>query len=744
MKLSSENSWYSEKLQPHHLERLAVVYVRQSTLQQVLDHQESTRIQYGLAERAQALGWHSERVLTIDEDLGKSGSSAEGRLGFQRLVSEVGLNHVGLILGVDMSRLARSSKDWHQLLEICGLFGTLIADLDGIYDPSQYNDRLLLGLKGTMSEAELHILKQRLVRGKRNKAKRGELGFSVPIGYIRRPSGEIILDPDEQAQAVVKLIFRKFEELGTLNAVLRYLVKHRIQVGVRAHSGLKKGDLEWRRPNRPTLQNLLKSPIYAGAYAYGRKQMDARRKHPDHPNSGLVVKPMAQWHVLIKDHHPAYISWEQYEQHLAQLKANQNRADELGCARAGISLLSGLLVCGRCGGRMAVQYHRQKHHRYICGQEMADYGGKLCQHLSGACLDKYVSEQVLAALKPAALELSLSAAERIETDRADLDKHWQQRLERATFEADRAKRHYQLVEPENRLVARHLAQEWEAKLKQQQQLTEDYERFCSQQPTHLSAEERQAIRSIAESLPRLWFASTTTQTQRKELARQIIQKITVTVEGESEKVQVIIEWVGGDTCESTLIRPVAKWTQLSYYSKLCHQLEQFAQTDLTTDEIIERLHQAGFRPPKRRQTFNREGIRALMRRLGLLSSSSPRVQEALAENEWLLPDLARHLEIPKPTLYDWVRRGWVKARQQPNAHKSWVIWADKAELDRLQKHRQRPVGEVLQQLWRGETPTIAISPEVNIPQTALPILYREPRIRFGGDTQEKETQKRTE
>ena len=720
MKLSSENSWYSEKLQPHHLERLAVVYVRQSTLQQVLDHQESTRIQYGLAERAQALGWHSERVLTIDEDLGKSGSSAEGRLGFQRLVSEVGLNHVGLILGVDMSRLARSSKDWHQLLEICGLFGTLIADLDGIYDPSQYNDRLLLGLKGTMSEAELHILKQRLVRGKRNKAKRGELGFSVPIGYIRRPSGEIILDPDEQAQAVVKLIFRKFEELGTLNAVLRYLVKHRIQVGVRAHSGLKKGDLEWRRPNRPTLQNLLKSPIYAGAYAYGRKQMDARRKHPDHPNSGLVVKPMAQWHVLIKDHHPAYISWEQYEQHLAQLKANQNRADELGCARAGISLLSGLLVCGRCGGRMAVQYHRQKHHRYICGQEMADYGGKLCQHLSGACLDKYVSEQVLAALKPAALELSLSAAERIETDRADLDKHWQQRLERATFEADRAKRHYQLVEPENRLVARHLAQEWEAKLKQQQQLKEDYERFCSQQPKHLSAEERQAIRSIAESLPRLWFASTTTQTQRKELARQIIQKITVTVEGESEKVQVIIEWVGGDTCESTLIRPVAKWTQLSYYSKLCHQLEQFAQTDLTTDEIIERLHQAGFRPPKRCQTFNREGIRALMRRLGLLSSSSPRVQEALAENEWLLPDLARHLEMPKPTLYDWVRRGWVKARQQPNAHKSWVIWADKAELDRLQKHRQRPVGEVLQQLWRGETPTIAIPPEVNIPQTALP------------------------
>ncbi|NJM99979.1 MAG: recombinase family protein [Phormidesmis sp. RL_2_1] len=720
MTLSSENSWYSEKLQAHHLERLAIVYVRQSTLQQVLDHQESTRIQYGLTGRAQSLGWHSERILTIDEDLGKSGSSAEGRLGFQRLVSEVGLNHVGLILGVDMSRLARSSKDWHQLLEICGLFGTLIADLDGIYDPSQYNDRLLLGLKGTMSEAELHILKQRLVRGKQNKAKRGELGFSVPIGYIRRPSGEIILDPDEQAQSVVKLIFRKFEELGTLNAVLRYLVKHHIQVGVRAHSGLNKGDLEWRKPNRPTLQNLLKSPIYAGAYAYGRKQMDARRKHPDHPNSGLVVKPMDQWHVLIKNHHPAYISWAQYEQHLAQLKANQNRADELGHARAGISLLSGLLVCGRCGCRMAVQYHRQKHHRYICGREMADYGGKLCQHLSGACLDDYVSEQVLSALKPAALELSLAAAERIETDRADINKHWQQRLERAEFETDRAKRHYQLVEPENRLVARQLAQEWEAQLKQQQQLKEDYKRFCLQQPKQLSTAERQAIRSISESLPRLWFSETTTQTQRKEIIRQVIQKITVTVEGESEKVQMIVEWAGGDTRKAHLVRPVAKWTQLSYYPQLCHQLEQLAQENITTDEIIERLHQAGFRPPKRRQTFNREGIRALMRQLGLLSSAPPKVQEALAENEWLLSDLARQLEMPKPTLYDWVRRGWVKARQQTNAHTSWIIWANSAELDRLQKHRQRPAGEVLQQLWRGETPDIAIPPSIKIHQPSSP------------------------
>ena len=463
MNLTTNNRLYCfEKLQPHHLERLAVVYVRQSTLQQVLDHQESTRLQYGLVERAVELGWKAERVLTIDEDLGKSGSSAADRSGFQRLVSEVGMNHVGLILGIEMSRLARCSKDWHQLLEICALFGTLIADLDGMYDPSQYNDRLLLGLKGTMSEAELHILKQRLVQGKRNKAKRGELGFGVPIGYIRRPSGEICFDPDEQVQAVVKLIFRKFEELGTLNGVLRYLVQHHIQVGVRTASGRNKGELEWRRPNRPTLQNLLKNPCYAGAYAYGRKQMDSRKKKAAHPNSGMVVKPMEDWLVLIKDHHPAYISWEQYQQHLAQLKANQARANELGHARSGDSLLAGLLVCGRCGCRMSLQYHQPPcHHRYICGREMADYGGKLCQSLSGPCLDDYVTQQVLAALKPAAIELSIAAAQHLESDRYELDQLWQQRLERAAFDADRAQRHYQLVEPENRLVARQLAQDWE-------------------------------------------------------------------------------------------------------------------------------------------------------------------------------------------------------------------------------------------------------------------------------------------
>ncbi|MEL6385037.1 MAG: recombinase family protein [Cyanobacteria bacterium J06626_18] len=700
----------SEKIRPHHLDRLAIVYVRQSTLQQVMDHQESTRRQYGLSQRAESLGWQQDRIITIDDDLGKSGSTVEGRLGFQRLVSEVGLNHVGLILGIEMSRLAWCSKDWHQLLEICALFNTLIADLDGIYDPSHYNDRLLLGLKGTMSEAELHILKQRMGQGKLNKAKRGELGFHVPIGYVRRPSGEIRLDPDEQAQQVVRLIFRKFDELGSLAAVLQYLVRHQIQIGVRAYSGVNKGDLDWRRPNRTTLQNILKNPAYAGAYAYGRSHRDPRKQVAGRPHTGHVVTPREHWQVLIQDHHPAYISWEQYEAHLAQLKANQARADELGLARYGTSLLSGLLICGHCGSLMTVQYHRGKQHRYICCREATNYGGEICQCLSGQCLDEYVSTQVLHALEPAAVELSLAAAQHLAQERTELDQLWQKRLERAAYEAERAGRHYRSVEPENRLVARQLAQEWETKLKEQQQLQEAYQRFIHEQPKTLSNQELQAIRELSHGLPMLWNAQATTQSQKKEIIRQVIQTISVTVHGQSEQVDLTLQWVGGWSCDARIRRPVSKWPQLSNYPQLCQRLKQLAASELSIDDITQCLNQEGFYPPKRRDTFNSEGTRGLMRRLGLLPPATQRNQTSLAEHEWWLRDLARTLAMPSVTLYDWVRRRWVRARQEPQYPHHWIIWADEAELNRLRQHRQQPIGNVLRQRWKGQVPDIAVAP----------------------------------
>jgi len=326
----------SDKIHPWHRDRLAVVYVRQSSPQQVLRHQESARLQYGLTERATALGWADERILVIDDDQGESGRHAETRVGFQRLVSEVSLDHVGLILGIEMSRLARSNKDWHQLLELCALFRTLIADLDGVYDPAQYNDRLLLGLKGTMSEAELHILKQRMYEGRLNKARRGALTVPVPVGYVWR-DGVIVFDPDEQVQAVVRLIFAKFEELHTLHGLLRYLAAQGIDLGVRVREGPGKGELVWRRPNRMTLQNLLKHPLYAGAYVYGRRLVDPRRQRPGRPSTGRVVTPRAEWLAFLPDRCPAYISWERFEANLAQLQENLARV----AAKGGVTSRNG-------------------------------------------------------------------------------------------------------------------------------------------------------------------------------------------------------------------------------------------------------------------------------------------------------------------------------------------------------------------------------------------------------------------
>ncbi len=692
--------YYSEKkILPAHFERLAVVYVRQSTAQQVLDHQESTRLQYGLASRAKEMGWPADRVLVIDDDLGKSATGSEGRVGFQRLVSEVSLDHVGIILGVEMSRLARSSKDWHQLLEICALFGTLIADLDGIYDPGQYNDRLLLGLKGTMSEAELHVLKQRMQQGRLNKARRGELAFAVPTGYVRQASGEVTSDPDEQVRHVVRLVFRKFEELGTLNAVLRYLVVHDIRLGFRVREGIGKGELEWRRPTRAALQNLLKNPIYAGAYAYGRRQVDPRGGSPGRPSSGRRVSEPERWHALIKDRFPAYISWEQYERNLSRLKANRARAEEVGVARRGASLLAGLVVCARCERRMSVRYVGQKHlHRYICGNTASDYGGDPCQQLAGKCLDEFVRGHVLEALKPAALELSLEAAKNLRREREDLERLFQQRLERAEYEARRAARRYRLVDPENRLVARELEREWEEKLAAQQKLKEEYHRFLHTRPRVLSEEEQEAIRGLAEDIPALWEAPTTTTAERKEIIRQVVERVVVDAEGESERVGVTIEWAGGMLrTQGELIRPVASLEQLSYYPKLCERVRALAGEGLAAREIAERLNAEGYRAPKRRESFGGQGVRDLMHRLGLTRRRSrSRSREGLGEEEWWLPELARRIGMPNVTLYHWIRRGWVRGRKRD---RRWIVWADEEEIERLRRLHRLPRGYHTRRLW---------------------------------------------
>lgn len=681
------------KIARHHREHMAVIYVRQSTLQQVERHQESTRLQYGLVERALQLGWAKEQVLVIDEDLGRSAANAEGRSGFQRLVTEVSLDHVGIILGIEMSRLARASRDWYQLLEVCAVFATLLGDVDGIYDLTSYNDRLLLGLKGTMSEAELHILKQRMLEGKRAKARRGALGMRLPMGYVRAPSGEVIKDPDEQAQAVMALIFEVFDRTRTLHGLLRYLVDQDVRLPCRLCCGPRKGELQWRRPNRVTLSNILRHPIYAGAYAYGRRPTDPRRKVPGRPATGRTVAKPGQWEVLLKDHLPAYISWTQYERNLRQL--DNNTVQALGSPRNGPALLSGILICGRCGHRMAPQYNGNGHGlRYSCLRMHVDYGEPMCQTLTGGPLDERITQLIFEALAPAGLELSLQAAEVCEEQRKREHRHWQQRLERAHFEAERAARQYDAVEPENRLVARTLERHWEEALAAELKLQQEYEAFQARQPATLSPEERAAIERLAGDLPALWNAPSTTAAERQQIVRFLIERVLVTVVEHSEQVRVEVHWAGGHRSGLTLIRPVARIDQLSRYAELQARVEAWHEEGCSPTQIAQKLNAEGWCPPKRRDTYNAPMVRSLLTRMGRRTGSAKQQRVEGIErraDEWTLAELTSNLDIPQPTLYSWLRKGRLNARQVPVVGGTlWLIRANRQERARLRDLRHTP------------------------------------------------------
>jgi DNA invertase Pin-like site-specific DNA recombinase len=686
----------SAKIKGCHLERLAVVYVRQSTPQQVLNHRESTELQYNLARRAAEMGWPADRVLVIDDDLGLSARTAEGRAGFQRLLAEVGLGHVGLVLGIEMSRLARSCKDWHQLLELCAMFRTLLADQDGLYDPVDFNDRLLLGLKGTMSEAELHLLRSRMDQGLRNKAGRGELFTRLPGGYVFGPGGEVLLDPDEQAQAVVRLVFKKFTELGTVAAVVRYLVRNQIRLGIRPYEGPHRGQLQWRHPRRTTVLSMLHNPIYAGAYAYGRRQTDPRRKVPGHPGTGRNPVPMDEWQVLLRDRLPAYITWQRFLENQRRIAGNRARCEAQGAPREGPWLLGGLLYCGRCDWRMMVRYSGKSNRpRYSCRGLLGEDSGVGCQGLAARSIDDLVTRQVMEVLRPAAIELSLRAAADVARERDLLGRHWRQRLERARYEAGRAERQYQAVEPENRLVARELERRWEQALAEERRLREEYERFRLEQPEELTEADRTAIRLLARDVPALWEAAATTPAERQQIVRHLIERVVVNTRDDSEYVDATIRWAGGFVSRHELIRPVREFGQLRDYGRLMRRIGELHEAGETSDRIAAQVGREGFHSPKRPgEPLTAETIRKLLRQAGHTKPRhrSQREDSLLRSNEWWVSDLAGELGMPLNTLHSWRRRGWAHARQLPGirGQNPWIRWADADEVHRLRRLRDCP------------------------------------------------------
>jgi len=535
------------KVKPTHRQRAAFVYVRQSTPSQVEHHRESTARQYALVERARELGWANEQVTVIDEDLGLSGASLAKRSGFARLTTEVALGHVGIILGLEVSRLARNNADWYRLLDLCSITDTLIADGDGLYHPALFNDRLVLGLKGTMSEAELHILRARLEGGIRNKAARGELRRGLPVGFVwGEAEGEVRFHPDEAVTGAIRTIFDKFAELGSVRQVWLWFRSQGLPFPLQSSAG---SQIRWVAPAYTAIHHVLTNPVYAGAYAYGK----TRREHYV-DEQGAVRKrtrhlPLTDWPVLLPGHHPGFIDWANFEANQARIDSNTHPQPHPpgGAVREGAALLQGIATCGHCGRRLHTYYRgRNTTPGYYCaGKDIVNGRGVYCLNVGGIKIDQAVVDAFLDALTPAALEATQLAIQQLEADHDAALTQWRLEVERARYEAERAERQYRAVEPENRLVARGLETEWEKRLRDLAAAESELLRREQLRPRTLSPEEKQRIHFLGSDLRRVWNAPTTTHRDRKELLRTLLEEVIVTVERAEGRGHLTLRWRGG-------------------------------------------------------------------------------------------------------------------------------------------------------------------------------------------------------
>ena len=544
------------KITDRHRQRRAVVYVRQSSPGQLERNQESTARQYALRERAIGLGWPAAAVVVVDEDTGRSGASAHGRVGFKELVADVGLGNVGLVLALEVSRFARSSADWHQLLDLCALTGTLIADSDGIYAPGNFNDRLLLGLKGTMSEAELHLIRARLDGGLRNKAARGELVMHLPIGFDRDEDDRIVLSADEQVRYAIERVYVLWRRCGTARQVVGELIADGQRLPARS-AGERR--VRWVRPSYRAVHKLLTNPIYAGAFVFGRTRREKRLDSDGQLQFHTRELPIEEWSVCLPDHHPGYVSWVEYLANRKRLRANvRPRGEGGGAAREGGALLQGVLRCGRCGRRMQVAYSGKDGRcvRYQCATGFMHYGTeKACQGLGGGRLDKAVVAAFLEAVTPAGIAASTSAITELTAEHDARLAGQRLALERAQFEAERARRQFDACEPEHRLVARTLESKLETTLAEVARERRALDLLEHARPAPLTAQEREALNRLARDLPRLWAASTTSDRDRKELLRALITEIVVTVRRPENVAHAEIVWEGGARSELTVTLP---------------------------------------------------------------------------------------------------------------------------------------------------------------------------------------------
>jgi DNA invertase Pin-like site-specific DNA recombinase len=535
----------SSKIQPDHLGRHAFVYIRQSSAAQVQHNRESTERQYRLVDRAVELGWKREQVNVVDEDLGVSGSGLAERSGFDHLTSEVALGRAGIVLGLEVSRLARNNADWYRLLDMCSVTDTLIGDADGVYHPGLFNDRLVLGLKGTMSEAELHVLRARLEGGIRNKAARGELRRGLPVGLVwGEEDGEVRFHPDESVTTAIRTVFERFAEMGSVRQVWLWFRSQDLRFPLQSPR-----EIRWVVPTYSKIHQVLTNPVYAGAYVYGKTRHERHLDANGQVRKRIRRLPRSEWSVLLQDHHEGFIDWETFEANQVRIGSNTRpRPHEPGGAvREGAALLQGLATCGGCGRGLRVYYvGRTSSPGYHCPSDHLVNGrGEACLRIGGRQIDDAVAKEFLAALAPAGLEASLRAAEQLEGDHDAALIQWRQQAERARYEAQRAERRYRSVDPENRLVARGLEADWEKCLREAEAAEAELARRGQQRPRQLAPAERDRIRSLGADLDLVWSAPATTDRDRKELLRTLLEEVIVALDRDAQKAHLTLRWRGG-------------------------------------------------------------------------------------------------------------------------------------------------------------------------------------------------------
>ena len=668
---------YANKLRNEHLIRPALIYVRQSTFIQVRDNTASTARQYDLVQRAQDLGWPASLVRVIDQDQGRSGASYSVRDGFESLMAEVGLGRAGAVLCLEASRLARSSSDWYRLIEICALSDTLVIDEDGVYDPGQYNDRLLLGFRGTMSEAELHWLHCRLVGGKLEKAQQGTLRFRLPVGLVYDAAGCIGVDPDEEIQHAVRQVFEVFETSKSALGVVKHFGDHGLQIPTRLWQRERQGEVVWRALCHGRVLSILHNPFYAGAYVYGRTKTRQRPLPGEAPRVKGYTRQVKldEWPTLLKDHHPGYISWSQFRRHQEQLDDNRtvDPQQRRGAIREGGALLQGIVSCGVCGCRMTVRYMPDGIRPiYVCSQLHKDFAGKTCQFMRGDGIDAAVTQLLLAAIEPAQLSIALEAVEHLEAQARAIDHQWQLRIERARYEAERARRRYEEVEPEFRLVARSLERDWNEKLSVLDQLERDYTETVPAASSHVSEAQRQGIVDLVHDLPAVWQAQTTTHAERKQVLRLLIKDVMLT---KLEKtIRIDVRWQTQACSTLEVPRPKQSYVIRRTAPEVIERLGQLAQ-DHTDIEIAEFLNDEGYRSGQG-GVFTPKKIKWLRHAYGIKSgcplgpAACPTGQRG--DGRYSARAAAELLNVTVDTIADWCKSGKLDGVQVAPRGPWWV------------------------------------------------------------------------